>query len=61
MLTREENHVGLMAVNRDLIGQAETFDHADHTVLDMDSSEGPVHGQQEGSAYNGHFESVCLV
>ena len=25
----------------------------------MDSSESPVHGQQEGSAYNGHFESVC--
>ena len=48
-----------MAVNRDLIGQAETFDRADRTVLDMDSSESPVHGQQEGSAYNGHFESVC--
>jgi hypothetical protein len=58
-LTREENLVGLMAVNRDLIGQAETFDHADRVVLDMDSSESPVHGQQEGSAYNGHFESVC--
>jgi hypothetical protein len=28
-------------------------------VLDMDSSESPVHGQQEGSAYNGHFETVC--
>jgi hypothetical protein len=25
----------------------------------MDSSESPVHGEQEGSAYNGHFESVC--
>ncbi len=24
----------------------------------MDSTESPVHGQ-EGSAYNGHFESVC--
>jgi hypothetical protein len=23
---------------------------------DMDSSESPVHGWQEGSAYNGHFE-----
>ena len=48
-----------MAVNRDLIGQAETCDRADRVVLDMDSSESPVHGQQEGSAYNGHFESVC--
>ena len=59
LLTREENLVGLMAVNRDLVGQAETFDHADRIVLDMDSSESPVHGQQEGSAYNGHFETVC--
>ena len=25
----------------------------------MDSSESPVHGAQEGSAYHGHFESVC--
>jgi hypothetical protein len=24
-------------------------------ILDMDSSESPTHGQQEGSAYNGHF------
>ena len=59
LLTREENLVGLMAVNRDVIGRAETVDRSDRTVLDMDSSESPVHGQQEGSAYNGHFETVC--
>jgi hypothetical protein len=51
LLTREENLIGLMAVNRDLIGQAETFDQIDCVVLDMDSSESPVHGQQEGSAW----------
>ena len=28
-------------------------------VLDMDSTEIPVYGQQEQSAYNGHFESTC--
>jgi hypothetical protein len=28
-------------------------------VLDMDSSESPTHGQQEGSAYNGHFGCTC--
>ena len=35
--------------------------HTSHrrVVLDMDSSESPVHGQQEGAAYNGHFECVC--
>jgi hypothetical protein len=25
----------------------------------MDSSESPVHGNQEGSSYNGHFRSTC--
>ena len=29
------------------------------TVLDMDSTEIPVYGEQEQSAYNGHFESTC--
>jgi hypothetical protein len=28
-------------------------------VLDMDSSVSETHGQQEGSAYNGHFECTC--
>ena len=28
-------------------------------TLDIDSSESPVRGAQEQSAYNGHFESVC--
>ena len=30
------------------------------TVLDMDSTEIPVYGAQEQSAYNGHFESTCF-
>jgi hypothetical protein len=29
------------------------------TVLDMDSSESPTYGEQEGSAYNGHFGCTC--
>ncbi len=37
-----------------------TMAHTPHrrVILDMDSSESPVHGQQEGAAYNGHFECV---
>src|SRR5688500_64784 len=31
----------------------------DGIILDMDSSESPTHGQQEGSAYNGHFGCTC--
>jgi len=59
LLTKEENLIGLMALNRETLGQAESLDSSDRVVLDMDSSESPVHGEQEGSAYNGHFESVC--
>ena len=59
LLTKEENLIGLMALNRETVGQADSLDSSDRVVLDMDSSESPVHGEQEGSAYNGHFESVC--
>jgi Transposase DDE domain group 1 len=31
----------------------------DGIILDMDSSESPTHGDQEGSAYNGHFGCTC--
>jgi len=30
-------------------------------VLDMDSSESPTYGEQEGSAYNGHFGCTCYT
>ena len=59
LLTKEENLIGLMSLNRETLGQAESFDGSDRVVLNMDSGESPVHGEQEGSAYNGHFESVC--
>ena len=48
MLASEENLLGLMALNRELVGQAEAFDDSERVVLDMDSTESPVHGQQEG-------------
>ncbi len=28
-------------------------------ILDMDGSVGPIHGDQEGAAYNGHFGGTC--
>jgi len=30
-------------------------------ILDMDSSVSPVHGEQEGSAYNGHFSCTSFL
>jgi hypothetical protein len=56
---RDENLAGLEAINRGLIAQAETIESPQRAVLDMDSTEIPVYGQQEQSAYNGHFESTC--
>ena len=59
MLAEEENFAGLARINRELIGKAEALDAAQRVVLDMDSTEIPVYGEQESSAYNGHFESTC--
>jgi hypothetical protein len=59
LLTQADNLAGLAAHNRELIARAETIDSPRRVVLDMDSTEIPVYGQQEQSAYNGHFESTC--
>jgi len=59
LLTQEKNLAGLAAINRELIAKVETIDSPQRVVLDMDSTEIPVYGQQEHSSYNGHFESTC--
>ena len=59
MLAKVENFVGLARINRELIGKVEAFQWHYRAVLDMDSTEIPVYGEQEQSAYNGHFESTC--
>jgi hypothetical protein len=47
MLAEEENFGGLARINRELIGKAEALDSAQRVVLDMDSTEIPVYGEQE--------------
>jgi len=59
LLAEEENFAGLVTINRELIAKAEALGTPQRVVLDMDSTEIPVYGQQEQSAYNGHFESTC--
>jgi hypothetical protein len=59
LLTQAYNLAGLATLNRELVARAETIDPPRRVVLDMDSTEIPVYGQQEQSAYNGHFESTC--
>ena len=58
LLTQADHLAGLAALNRELPARAETIDSPRRVVLDMDSTEIPVYGQQEQSAYNGHFEST---
>ena len=57
--SQPENLAGLARISRDLIAKAEVIDSAHRVVLNMDSTEVPVYGRQEQSAYNGHFESTC--
>ena len=57
-LTQAGNLTGLAAINRELIARAETLAPSQRVVLDLDSTEIPVYGQPELSAYNGHFEST---
>jgi hypothetical protein len=59
LLTQAENLAGLAALNRELVAKGEAIDARRRVVLDMDSTEIPVYGHQEQSAYNGHFESTC--
>jgi hypothetical protein len=59
MLAEEGNLAALARINRELIGRVEAIDSPERVVLDMDSTEIPVYGEQEQSAYNGHFESTC--
>ena len=59
LLTQAENLAGLAALNRELVAKGEAIDSRRRIVLDMDSTEIPVYGHQEQSAYNGHFESTC--
>jgi hypothetical protein len=60
MLAEEENFAGLGRLNRALIGKAQAMDSGYRTVLDLDSTEIPVYGEQEQSDYNGYFESTCF-
>ena len=60
VLTEERNFQGLARLNTDLVQHEATRPRTRRVILDIDSSESPVHGAQEQSAYNnGHFESVC--
>jgi len=58
-LPTSENLEALSMINGSWVAKAMKRTNTKKVVLDMDSSESPIHGNQEGSAYNGHFGSTC--
>ena len=59
MLATGENLAALTDLSGEWIERANTRRKMKELILDMDSSVSPTHGQQEGSAYNGHFGRTC--
>jgi DDE family transposase len=59
VLTREMNLAALTDLSGRWIDRVHARRPVKMIVLDMDSSESPTYGEQEGSAYNGHFGCTC--
>ena len=49
---------GLATLNRELVARAEGVGSSQQVVLDMDSSQSPVYGEQEQNVYNGYFNET---
>ncbi len=58
-LTCPENLAALANLSGEWIDRVHRRRPPKLIVLDMDSSESPIYGEQEGSAYNGHFGCTC--
>ena len=59
MLSVADNLQALSEVNGRWVERALQKTTHRRIILDMDSSASPVHGEQEASAYNGHFGCTC--
>jgi len=59
ILTQAQNLKVLMAQPGQWVDKVHQRKPIKEIILDMDSSDSPTYGQQEGSAYNGHFGYTC--
>ena len=59
LLTLASNLVALTDLSGQWIDRVNDRTMINRVVLDMDSSESPTHGKQEGTAFNGHFGKTC--
>src|SRR6056297_995597 len=58
-LALAENRAALADLNGQWIDRFHDRNGLKYIVLDMDSSVSPTHGDQEGAAWNGHFDCTC--
>ena len=59
MLSQRHNLTALMNLSGQWIDQVLRRRPLKELILDMDSSVSETYGQQQGTAYNGHFECLC--
>jgi len=59
ILSEPDNLKKLVKLNDAWVARAGQQTKSWRIILDLDSSESPVHGEQEGAEYNGYFKSVC--
>ena len=59
LLANNENLAALADLSGTWIDRVHDHDPPRRVVLDMDSSVSPTFGEQEGTAYNGHFGCTC--
>ena len=59
MLSERRNLTALMKLSGQWVDQVHRRQPLKQLILDMDSSVSETYGQQQGTAYNGHFECVC--
>jgi hypothetical protein len=58
-LALAENRAALADLNGQWIYRFHDRNGMKYIVLDLDSSVSPTHGDQEGTAWNGHFDCTC--
>jgi hypothetical protein len=59
LLASDENFAALTGLSSVWIDSVHDCRPPKMIILDMDSSVSPTHGDQEGTAYNGHFGCTC--
>jgi len=59
MLSERRNLTALMNLSSQWIDKAHQHQPLRELILDLDSSVSETYGEQEGSAYNGHFKRLC--